>query len=72
MNTQKKAEKRLEKLKTILETKTYAKIGGATIDLVTANVMVQVVEALNEANRVKFLNMPIQRMTQVAWALVRD
>lgn len=42
---------------------------GALVDMGSASVIVAVADALNEANRAKFLNMPIARMGTLAWRL---
>lgn len=49
----------------------YAKIDGTMIDLFTASTVVQVYDALNEANRAKFAALPAGRMALVAFKLTK-
>jgi hypothetical protein len=45
------------------------KRGWTVLDGVTANLLVQVVSALNEENAAKFLALPFERAVAVAWKL---
>lgn len=44
-----------------------AKIDGVTVDSFSASAIVQVYDAINEANKVKFLALPVHKMAQIAF-----
>lgn len=54
----------------IKETASYAKVNGVTVDLFSANAIVAVYDALNEANRAKFLALPVTKMAKLAFQFV--
>lgn len=64
-------EERIAALRLIVEEKQYAKIDDCMIDLFSASVIVQVYDALNEANQAKFAAMPAPRMAQIAFHLTK-
>jgi len=43
---------------------------GVTVDVQTANLLVTVYDALNEANRARFVALPVERAATAAWRLV--
>lgn len=55
----------------IKETATFAKINGVAVDLFSASAIVAVHDACNEANRAKFLALPVQRMAAVAFKCLK-
>ena len=55
----------------IVETCGYAKIDRYTVDLFTASAIVVVYDALNEANRARFVALPLHKMASVAFKFVR-
>jgi hypothetical protein len=61
-----------EVLKNIVNTGTIAKVGGQFVDVWTASAIVKVADALNPANRKKFLSMDLSRMQDVAFKLLKD
>lgn len=67
--TEKPSGTRLEKLRWIVKHQQAARVDGAYVDMMTANVCVKVHDALNEANRVKFLGLTMRKMGLVAWKL---
>ena len=45
-------------------------IDDVMVDAFTASMLVQIIDALNEKNRKRFLNMPIVRMANMGWELI--
>ena len=64
-------QKKEAALRQIVAQHQNAKIQGVTVDAQTANILVQVMDALNPTNKQKFLNMPIKRMADFAWSMVK-
>ena len=62
---------KLAALRKIVEEKQYAKIDGMMVDLFSASVMVRVHDALNAENQAKFLALPIDKMAQVAFKMIK-
>ena len=60
-----------QELKKIVDTSSMRKVDGRTIDLTTASMLVQIADKLNAENREKFLNLPIVKMIDVGWKLVK-
>lgn len=42
---------------------------GVMVDASSANIVVQVYDALNESNKKKYIGMPVEKMVKVAWSL---
>ena len=55
----------------IIGKKQAQKISGVLVDMQTALVIMKVWNALNKSNRSKFEKLPIKKMAQVAWKLVK-
>lgn len=64
------AEKTIDAIRDIVTSHSSKMIDGVLVDAQTANVIVQVYDALNDENKVKFAAMPIERMGDAAWRLV--
>lgn len=64
-------QKRYDAIKEIVEGESYAKIDGVTIDLTTANMLLQIADNLKEENQKKFLSLPIRKMVDVGWKLIK-
>lgn len=62
---------KLAALRAIAEQKQYAKIDGMMVDLFTASAIIKVYTAINEESHRKYLAMPLVRMAQVAFKLLR-
>ena len=58
-------------LKKIVDEKQYAKIHGQVVDLFSASAMVQVADALNEANREKFLSLPLAKAHAMTFRVLK-
>ena len=44
---------------------------GYLVDMQTANVILKVGNALNKSNQEKFGKLPIKKMAQIAWKMVK-
>jgi len=62
---------RISAIRRILERKQYEKVDGSMIDLMTAQAIVTVHDALSVENQAKFVGMPAGRMATIAWKLVK-
>ncbi len=60
----------LDQLEKIVGDHQCVEIDGVLVDAFTASLRVQGYHKLNEANQVKFLSYPVDKMARVAWALV--
>lgn len=62
---------RIEKLRAIVEAKSFMEIEGVPVDMQSANVVVQVYDRLNEENQTKFMNRPtITNIIDIAWKVM--
>lgn len=64
-------QKKEEALRQIVAHHQNAKIQGERVDAQTANIIVKVLDALNDTNKQKFLNMPIKKMAEFAWSMAK-
>ena len=55
----------------IVKKRQYKKIDGVTVDMQTANAIMTVYKALSQSNKKKFVKLPIKKMADVAWKLVK-
>jgi hypothetical protein len=55
----------------IIGKKQAQKISGVLVDMQTALVIMKVWNALNKSNRSKFEKLPIKKMANVAWKLMK-
>ncbi|MFA5153238.1 MAG: hypothetical protein WC554_11805 [Clostridia bacterium] len=62
-------EARIGALRQIVNDCQYAKIDGIMVDLFTANTIVQIYNALNDANKAKYSRLPVYRMADIAFKL---
>jgi hypothetical protein len=62
---------RINALKQIVEAKQYAKIDGIMVDLFSASAIVNVYNALNEDNQVKYRNCNVVKMSNIAFKLMK-
>lgn len=59
---------RIEKLRAIVEAKSFMEIEGVPVDMQSANVVVQVYDALSEENRATLMNRAtISGVIDIAW-----
>lgn len=62
---------RVEKMRAIVEAHAMMEIDGTVVDVQSAHAVVTVYDALTqETNKIKFMNMPVEKMVAVAWKLV--
>ena len=64
------AKTKLEYLRRIVADCTAAKIDGWLVDLFTASAIVKIYDALSEANRRKFIALPLEKMSGIAFRLL--
>ena len=60
----------IDRMRKIVESKTASRIDGLLVDLFSASAVVQVHDALNEANRTKLAAMSVRRMVNVSFSLI--
>lgn len=56
-------------MRKIVETRSAGRVGGVLVDLFTASIIVQIHDALNEANRASLAKMPVRKMASVCYKL---
>ncbi len=61
---------RLEALRRIVAEHQAAKVEGVVVDVQTANAILKVYGAVNEANQEKLLSVSVTKMGLIAWAVV--
>ena len=57
-------------IKKIVEEKQCAKVDGMMIDLFTASKIAVVYDNISEANREKYVSLPVEKMASMAYQLV--
>ena len=66
-----KSISKLDKLRQIVNEHQYRKIDGVLVDVVTANAILTIYDAMKkEENKEKYLSMDIRKMANVAWQLI--
>ena len=58
------------KIRQVVKDKQYNRINGVFMDLMTASIIIQVYDALNETNKVKFAAMKVQKMADIAFKII--
>jgi hypothetical protein len=61
----------IEACRSIVTNSQYEKINGHMVDLFSASAIVKIYDALNDANKAKFLALPVARMASVAMQLLK-
>lgn len=61
----------IDQMREIVKEKQYRKIKGHTVDLFTASHVVQVYDALGPANQKKLESLPLPKMVDLVWKLVK-
>lgn len=59
-------------LRKIVDEKQAAKIEGAMVDLFSASAILSVLDAINPTNKEKFLKLPIGRMADIAFKMLKE
>jgi hypothetical protein len=62
---------RIDRLRWIVHHHQCARVEGLMLDGFTASMLVQVHDKLNEENRAKFLSLPLRKMVDVGWGVVK-
>jgi hypothetical protein len=58
-------------LRQIVSDKQRGKVEGTMVDLFSASAIVSVLDALNEMNKEKFLKLPVDRMAEMAFRMMK-
>ena len=58
-------------LRQIVADKQMGKVDGTSVDMTSANVILQVLDALNPQNREKYLNLPVKDMAAIAFKMMK-
>ena len=58
-------------LRQIVADKQMGKVDGTSVDMTSANVILQVLDALNPQNREKYLNLPVKDMADIAFKMMK-
>ena len=61
----------IQTLRTSVHEHQATEIDGVLVDATTANCITKVYDALNEDNRAKLASMPIVKMANICWELVK-
>ena len=64
-------EANIKDIEKVLKTRSAKKIDGMYMDMTTANAIMTVYKALNTSNRKKFEKLPLKKMVDVTWKLVK-
>jgi len=64
-------EANIKDIEKVLKTKSAKKIDGMYMDMTTANAIMTVYKALNTTNKKKFAKLPLKKMVDVTWKLVK-
>jgi len=71
VTTTKNGAEIIEACRSIVANCQYEKINGGMVDLFSASAIVKVYDAINEANREKFVKLPVERMARISLSLVK-
>jgi hypothetical protein len=61
----------IDRMRQIVDAKNHAVVGGLDVDVYSASAVVGVYDRLNAKNQASFRSMPVERMIQVAFKLVK-
>jgi len=64
-------EAKIKDIEQVLKKRSAKKIDGMYMDMTTANAIMTVYKALNTSNRKKFEKLPLKKMVDVTWKLVK-
>ena len=64
-------EVNIKDIQSVLKKKQAKKINGMYMDMTTANAIMTVYKALNKSNQKKFTKLPLRKMVDVTWKLVK-
>lgn len=66
-----KLQKKLDGFKKIVVEKTAGVVDGVKIDLFSASHVLQVLDRINEKNQKKYLSMPVEKIVEIAFKLLK-
>ena len=66
----KNPQERIDAIREIVTSKTFAKVDGCMIDLFSASAIVKVYDAINDSNKAKFASAPAPAMADIAFKLL--
>ena len=61
-----------QQLRDIVDQKQMGEIDGSKVDLTSAAAIVKVLDAVNDQNKERFLNMPVDKMAQIAFKMMKE
>ena len=61
-----------QQLRDIVDQKQMGEIDGSKVDLTSASAIVKVLDAINDQNKERFLNMPVDKMAQIAFKMMKE
>jgi hypothetical protein len=64
-------EERISAIRAIVTNSQYAKVDGIMVDGFSASAIVQVYDAISDANKAKFSALPVWKMASIAFKLVK-
>ena len=64
-------EANIKDIEQVLKKRQAKKIDGMYMDMTTANAIMTVYKALNQSNKKKFAKLPLKKMVDVTWKLVK-
>lgn len=62
---------RIEKIRSVVSSGQASRVEGLFLDITTANMLINIHDALSPANQVTFVALPLRKMVQVGWKLVK-
>jgi len=57
----------IESIREIVRTKQVSRVSGSLVDIMTAQVIIQIYDAVNDVNKEKLKNMPLKKMANICW-----
>lgn len=69
--TEAKESKIIQQMRQIVDSKTMGKVDGKKVDLFTASAVIKVYDALSGKNREHFSNLPLMKMVDVTWKVLK-
>jgi hypothetical protein len=65
------APKTIESFRAIVKDKAARMIDGVFVDMMTAQAVVLVYDAISEDNKIKYMNLSVSRIGSIAWKAVK-
>lgn len=61
-----------QQIRDIVDQKQMGEIDGTKLDLTSASAIVKVLDAINDQNKERFLSMPVDKMAQIAFKMMKE